>query len=119
MYAEFARGVVAQEAILGHLLGALRLDALLSADAILALLPALARDLGPDFVPLFPRFLDTLAALLDAGTAGLWWGRGERQGGGREAREGGGRGREGGGCPPVVTRGRNAVSIKHLTVLTV
>eukprot|EP00884_Botryococcus_braunii_P018437 jgi/Botrbrau1/5277/Bobra.0172s0132.1 len=56
-----------QEEILGHILGALRVDAVLSADGVLPLLPALARDVGLDFLPALPRITSHLDNLLQNG----------------------------------------------------
>lgn len=66
--AVFGRRVKAE--ILGHILEALRIDAVLSADGVLALLPALARDVGPDFLPALPTIITHFVTLFQAGALG-------------------------------------------------
>lgn len=53
--------------IVQHLHDALSMDAALSLDAILALIPALARDLQQDFLQWLPPTVQRLHTLLDAG----------------------------------------------------
>ena len=51
------------------LLGAVRMDAALSLEPILALLSVLARDLQDDFVPFVPRVIDAFTALVEQGAS--------------------------------------------------
>lgn len=49
------------------LLGRLRMKAALSLEPLLALVPAVARDLRDDFLPFLPRLIDTLTSLVNSG----------------------------------------------------
>ena len=62
-----------QETIFQLLLGKLHMQALLSLDAVLHVIGALARDLQGDFVPLFPRLCGRLADLISAGECRVLW----------------------------------------------
>ncbi|KAE9587002.1 hypothetical protein Lalb_Chr23g0269091 [Lupinus albus] len=56
-----------KESLITKLLSRLHMKARLSVDAILRLIAALSRDLLDEFVPLFPRIVDSLASLLESG----------------------------------------------------
>ncbi|XP_045811208.1 small subunit processome component 20 homolog isoform X1 [Trifolium pratense] len=56
-----------KETIISNLLSRLHMKARLSLEPILRLIAALSRDLLEEFVPLFPRIVDSLASLLESG----------------------------------------------------
>ncbi|CAL0327253.1 unnamed protein product [Lupinus luteus] len=56
-----------KESLITKLLSRLHMKARLSVDAILRLIAALSRDLLDEFVPLFPRIVDSLVSLLESG----------------------------------------------------
>jgi U3 small nucleolar RNA-associated protein 20 len=56
-----------KETIISKLLSRLHMKARLSLEPILRLIAALSRDLLEEFVPLFPRIVDSLASLLESG----------------------------------------------------
>ena len=56
-----------QDAVVDILLGAVRMDAALSLEPVLALLSVLGRDLQNDCVPFVPRIIDALTGLVEQG----------------------------------------------------
>ncbi|KAK2393598.1 ARM repeat superfamily protein [Trifolium repens] len=56
-----------KESLISKLLSRLHIKARLSLEPILRLIAALSRDLLEEFVPLFPRIVDSLASLLESG----------------------------------------------------
>lgn len=60
-----------QNAVVDILLGAVRMDAALSLEPVLALLSVLARDLQEDCVPYAPRIMDALTDLVEQGALRL------------------------------------------------
>lgn len=58
---------------MGILLGAVRMDAALSLEPVLALLSVLARDLQEDCVPYVPRIIDSLMDLVEQGALFELW----------------------------------------------
>ncbi|XP_004492742.1 uncharacterized protein [Cicer arietinum] len=56
-----------KESLISKLLSRLHIKARLSLEPVLRLITALSRDLVDEFVPLFPRIVDSLASLLESG----------------------------------------------------